>query len=57
MTDRTLTCRDCGKEFPFKAEEAIFFERKGFQEPKRCKACRKLAKTQREAREHSQAQG
>lgn len=39
--DKTLTCRDCGKEFVFSASEQEFFAEKGFQnEPTRCRDCR-----------------
>ncbi len=39
--DKTLTCRDCGVEFPFTASEQEFFAEKGFQnEPGRCQSCR-----------------
>ena len=40
-TEKSLTCSDCGKSFPFTAEEQEFFASKGFtNEPKRCPACR-----------------
>jgi len=36
-TDKTLTCRECGAEFPFTASEQAFYAEKGFQnEPGRC---------------------
>ena len=39
--DKTLTCKDCGKEFIFTAGEQAFYAEKGFQnEPVRCKECR-----------------
>ena len=35
--DKTLVCRDCGKEFVFSASEQQFFADKGFQnDPTRC---------------------
>ncbi len=41
FTDKTLTCRDCGKEFTFTAGEQDFYAQKGFQnEPTRCPSCR-----------------
>jgi len=47
--DKTLVCKDCGKEFVFTAGEQEFFAQKGFEnEPVRCKACR-TAKKQRMA--------
>ncbi|MCQ2361544.1 MAG: zinc-ribbon domain containing protein [Acidaminococcaceae bacterium] len=46
--DKTLTCADCGQEFVFSASEQEFYEEKGFtNEPKRCPACRKARKQQR----------
>ena len=39
--DKTLTCRECGNEFVFSANEQAFYAEKGFQnEPGRCPACR-----------------
>ena len=39
--DKTLVCKDCGKEFVFTAGEQEFYAEKGFQnEPRRCKECR-----------------
>lgn len=39
--DKTLTCKDCGKEFVFTAGEQEFYASKGFvNEPQRCKECR-----------------
>ena len=39
--DKTLTCKECGKEFVFTAREQEFYAAQQYQnEPKRCKACR-----------------
>ena len=39
--DKTLVCKDCGKEFVFTAGEQEFYAEKGFtNEPQRCKECR-----------------
>lgn len=39
--DKTLVCKDCGKEFVFTAAEQEFYAQKGFtNEPKACKDCR-----------------
>ncbi|HHZ16912.1 MAG TPA: zinc-ribbon domain containing protein [Peptococcaceae bacterium] len=47
MEDKTIVCRDCGKEFIFSAQEQEFFAEKGFQnEPARCLPCRRLRKQQ-----------
>ena len=43
--DKTLVCKECGKEFVFTAGEQEFYAQKGFQnEPQRCKACRDARK-------------
>lgn len=47
MTDRSLTCRDCGQEFVFTAGEQDFYVQRGFSEPQRCPTCRQARKTQR----------
>ncbi len=47
-TDRTLTCRDCNKQFTFTASEQDFYAQKGFtQDPGRCPDCREARKSQR----------
>ncbi|MEG1510266.1 MAG: zinc-ribbon domain-containing protein [Clostridia bacterium] len=48
MEDKTLVCKDCGKEFVFTAGEQEFYKEKGFEnEPTRCPDCRKARKNQR----------
>ena len=43
--DKTLRCKDCGKEFVFTAGEQEFYASKGFEnEPQRCKECRDAKK-------------
>jgi CxxC-x17-CxxC domain-containing protein len=49
MSDRTLTCRDCGQEFTFTAGEQAFYQERGFSEPTRCKNCRDKRKQERNA--------
>ncbi|MDO8690929.1 MAG: zinc-ribbon domain containing protein [Dehalococcoidia bacterium] len=45
MQDKTLTCRDCAREFAFTASEQEFFAQKGFtNEPGRCPECRAARK-------------
>ena len=44
--DREIVCSDCGQTFVFTAEEQEFYSQKGFEEPKRCKACRNAKKMQ-----------
>ena len=51
MEDKTLLCKDCGKEFIFTVVEQEFFKEKGFDnEPVRCPECRKARKAQRNNR-------
>ena len=38
--DKTIICKDCGKEFTFTVREQEFYAEKGFTEPVRCKECR-----------------
>lgn len=46
--DKTLVCRDCGKEFLFTEGEQAFYAEKGFtNEPTRCPDCRKARKQAR----------
>ena len=47
MSDRTLTCRDCGQAFTFTAGEQAFYQERGFSEPQRCPSCRAARKAQR----------
>lgn len=47
-TDETLTCVDCGRQFPFTAGEQEFFAMKGFtNKPSRCTECRSARKAGR----------
>jgi hypothetical protein len=47
MADKTLVCKDCGKEFIFTEGEQAFYKEKGFEnEPQRCVDCRKARKQQ-----------
>jgi CxxC-x17-CxxC domain-containing protein len=40
MTDKALTCVDCGQEFAFTASEQQFYADRQFSEPRRCPSCR-----------------
>ncbi len=41
LQDKTLVCRDCGKEFTFTAGEQEFYMSRGLEsEPTRCRECR-----------------
>jgi predicted RNA-binding Zn-ribbon protein involved in translation (DUF1610 family) len=47
MADKTLVCKDCGKEFVFTEGEQAFYKEKGFEnEPQRCADCRRARKQQ-----------
>jgi hypothetical protein len=45
--DKLLTCADCGRDFQWTARDQEFFAGKGFQQPKRCKACQQANKARR----------
>jgi len=47
ISDKNLTCRDCGSTFVFTVGEQEFFAEKGFtSEPSRCPACRSARRNQ-----------
>ena len=48
MSDRTLTCRDCGQAFVFTAGEQVFYQEREYTEPQRCANCRQARKAQRD---------
>lgn len=51
--DKTIVCKDCGKEFVFTVGEQEFYAEKGFQnEPVRCKECRQTRKENRAKKEN-----
>lgn len=51
MEDKTLVCKDCGKEFVFTQGEQAFYQEKGFaNEPQRCRECRQARKQERSPR-------
>ena len=47
MSDKTITCRDCGEAFTFTAGEQAFYQERGYSEPQRCPGCRAERKAQR----------
>lgn len=47
MSDKTLTCRDCGQQFTFTEGEQSFYQERGYSEPQRCSSCRAAKKAQR----------
>ena len=43
--DKTLVCKDCGKEFVWTAGEQEFYASRGFEnQPQRCKPCASCGK-------------
>ena len=47
LSDKTLICVECGGEFIFTAGEQEFFQARGFgNEPKRCRSCRAVRRTE-----------
>lgn len=52
--DKSIVCKDCGKEFIFTAGEQEFYDQKGFKnQPLRCKECRAKKKTERNNNQRS----
>ncbi|MDD2490313.1 MAG: zinc-ribbon domain-containing protein [Bacilli bacterium] len=48
MSDKTITCKDCGNDFVFTVGEQEFYQEKGFEnEPVRCPECRRARKANR----------
>ena len=48
MADKTLVCKECGKDFIFSEGEQQFYKEKGFEnDPVRCAECRKARKQNR----------
>ena len=47
MADKTIVCKDCGKDFVFTEGEQAFYKEKGFDnDPVRCPECRRARKQQ-----------
>ena len=47
LSDKTLTCGECGADFTFTVGEQEFFASKGYtNEPKRCPECRSSRRSQ-----------
>jgi CxxC-x17-CxxC domain-containing protein len=50
--DKTIGCRDCGKDFVFTAgEQGYYVERGLMNDPQRCPSCRATRRAEREAGE------
>lgn len=44
MSDQTINCADCGRDFIWSSEEQRFYRERKYERPKRCKACRERRK-------------
>jgi CxxC-x17-CxxC domain-containing protein len=55
--DRSLACRDCGKQFTFTAGEQEFYASRGFSEPTRCSECRAARKASRDSGDYGSRGG
>ena len=53
--DRTLKCRACGELFVYPRAQQVYIEARGFQEPRRCRACRVVARKYWHAADGKQA--
>jgi CxxC-x17-CxxC domain-containing protein len=50
MEDQTISCKDCGKDFTFTAQEQQYYADQGFKNvPTRCLDCRKNMREKKEA--------
>ena len=47
-TEVTLTCKDCGKHFPFTVGELCWYHEVGNLVPTLCKTCREKIKTNKQ---------
>jgi NAD-dependent SIR2 family protein deacetylase len=47
MSEETIRCADCGRDFQHSEKDQAFYQEKGFSAPKRCKECRQAKKDQR----------
>jgi len=58
MEDKTLICKDCGREFVWTVGEQEFYAQKGFEnEPTRCPDCRRANKMKRQQERQSDRRG
>ena len=45
---KKIICKDCSIDFKLTEGEEQFYQKKGFELPKRCKPCREKKKAQRD---------
>jgi DNA replicative helicase MCM subunit Mcm2 (Cdc46/Mcm family) len=48
METLVVNCKDCGKTFSINEKDQLFYQKMGFELPKRCLDCRKKNKIRRE---------
>jgi hypothetical protein len=41
MDNKSIECVQCLKEFDFSVSEQMYYDKRGFDEPKRCPDCRR----------------
>ena len=47
--DKQLTCVECGGTFVLSADDQALYRDRGYEQPKRCKACRQAKKDRQNA--------
>ena len=52
MGDKEMNCKECGNKFTITVKDREWYAEKGFKEPRRCKACRKLRREQAQGKEN-----
>lgn len=53
MSDKRITCLQCGKDFDFTVGEQEWFAERNLHEPKYCKDCRRIRKENKEKQNQS----
>ena len=49
LTDKTIVCKDCGREFIFTVRDQEFYKEMNFSDPTRCKECRNKRKNSKKS--------
>ncbi len=44
--EKCIICKDCGKVFIFSVRDQLFYDKMGWNPPKRCRTCREQRKNQ-----------
>lgn len=53
LTDKTIICKDCGREFTFTVRDQEFYNKMKFTEPTRCRECREKRKNSKFRKEQN----